>query len=193
MNDTSYKDSIGNFDSIDNYSSLGSTGGLTGITTTNSYISSNTVWANSSNWDSEKEVSEGDIFKQIVSLLGIKIANVKIDGGRVTIYGYRRKKKYIIEISGDSIIITNEKGDQISKILLLSHNYQDGGVITITSPQPYVYPSPGTIQPNTYPIWTTQPYTSSGSYTITGVDMATGTYTIAPESNIIENKVEIDG
>ena len=188
----SYKDSISNFDTIDNNSSLlGAVGQTDSITTTNSSISSNTVWANSSGWDAKDEPSEGDIFKQIVSLLGIKIANVKIEGGRVTVYGYRRKKKYIIEISGDSIVVQNEKGEKISEIFLLSKNILDDRPI-ITIQPPYIVPYPGTTQPNTYPLWT-QPYPAGGTFTITSVDLSTGTYTIAPGSNIIENKVDIDG
>ena len=170
-----------------NYSSLlGTVGQIDSSTTINSSISSNTVWANPIGRNTADEPSEGDIFKQIVSLLGIKIANVKIEGGRVTIYGYRRKKKYIIEISGDSIVVKNEKGDQISEIFLLGTNPWEKGTITINTP--YVYPNPGTIQPNIYPNWTPNP-----TFMITGVDTTTGNYTIDANSNIIENKVEIDG
>jgi hypothetical protein len=181
-------------DTIDKYGYQvgGTISDITGITTITSPISSNTVWANPVGQNTADEPSEGDIFKQIVSLLGIKIANVKIEGGRVTIYGYRKKKKYIIEISGDSIVVKNEKGDQISEIMLLGTNSWNPGTITINTPY-IVYPQPGT-SPNIYPY--TQPYTTTTSgdtFTITGVDLSTGTYTIDANSNIIENKVEIDG
>jgi len=178
MNDT--------INTIDNYSTVvGTIGGVTGITTTNA-TTSGTTWVTPVGWDSGKEVSEGDVFKQIVSLLGIKIANVKIDDGTVIIYGYRRKKKYIIEINGRSIVVKNEKGDQISEILL-SVQYPNETTINVPQ-QPYiVYPQPGTTSPN---ITWTQPYTTTTSggdiYTISNIDNTTGTYTLDGNSTIIE-------
>ena len=190
MNDTSYKDSIGNFNNLDVGSCTATSGAA--INDPSSWITSSTVtnvWAGN---NPNTEPSEGDIFKQIVSLLGIKIANVKIEGGKITIYGYRRKKKYIIEVTGYSVIVKNEKGEQISEILLsMQIPY-----ITITPTQPYVYPTsiqPGITQPG---ITWIQPYTTTTSgdtYTVTNFDNTTGTYTLAPNSNIIENKVVIDG
>jgi hypothetical protein len=172
MNDTTYKDSIGSYDTIDNYSSVvGTIGGVTGITTTNA--TTNTVWINPISNGNSEPVNEGDIFKQIVSLLGIKIANVAIDNGTITIYGFRRKKKYIIEITGYSVTVRNEKGKLISEILL--QNYIDTPTITINTP--YVYPAPNT---NINPTWTYPPITTTAgdTYTITAINAADGTYTL---------------
>ena len=169
--------------------SSGAVNGVTGFTTTN-VASNNIVWANPIGQNNVEPVSEGDIFKQIVSLLGIKIANVKIEGGRVTLYGYRKKKKYIVEIECDAVTVKNEKGDIISKITLSLEKcgFGGGGGDSISiAPQPYIiYPS---TTPNIYPFT----ISAGGTYTITNVDTTTGTYTLSPNSNIIVNKVEING
>ena len=175
MNETTYKDSIGSFDTIDNYSPVvGTIGGVTEVTTSNS--ASGYTWINPIGSGNSEPVNEGDVFKQIVSLLGIKIANVAIDNGTITIYGFRRKKKYIIEITGYSVTVRNEKGKLISEILL--QNYIDAPTITINTP--YVYPAPNT---NIIPAWTYSPTTTTAgdTYTITAVNVANGTYTVSPK------------
>ena len=110
---------------------------------------------------------EPDLFKQISTLLGIKIVNVSIYKDKVVIYGRRNKRKFVIEITATLIIVKNEK-DEILTTIDLSFAVNEPITITYPQPpvQPYVYPYPGTITPNTSP-WV-QPYTiTTGGGTLT--------------------------
>lgn len=123
------------------------------------------------------EPNEVDIFKQITSLLGIKIVNVSIKDGKVVLYGRRNKRKFVIEVTNRMVIVKGENGDIISEIFL-APDYNQGGTITITPTppaQPYIYPYPGTTSPNTTPnIWYTTD--SSGTCSSTNTNIYGKTY-----------------
>lgn len=144
-----------------------------------------------------KEVNEADIFRQITSLLGIKIANVKITEDKIVLYGRRNKKKYIIEIECGKVTVMDEKGKVLTEMTLSFKKYDfspsSGGTITINPPYvtPYVYPSPATSTPY-YPLGGTTTC-SSDTYTIASMDPTTGTYTLQPllVSNAANDEVNI--
>jgi hypothetical protein len=130
----------------------------TTIASSDNTISSGTYYVQSQ-WEIPEKTPE-ELFKQIVSLLGIKINNVLIQNDKIVLYGTRNRKKYIIEITSNLVTIKDSKGKLISEIYV---GLRNGDTITVpfpqpSQPQPYIYPYPGTISPNINP-WT-QPYTT---------------------------------
>lgn len=61
---------------------------------------------------------EEDIFKQITSLLGLKIINVSITKEKIVLICKRRTKKFILEIKDNKIFILNSRDELIIGIKL---------------------------------------------------------------------------
>lgn len=66
----------------------------------------------------EPEEKDGDIFKQISSLLGIKIVNVFIADNKITLFGKRNRRKFIVEIESSLVVVKDDKGETISEMTL---------------------------------------------------------------------------
>jgi len=110
--------------------------------------------------------SENDLFKQISSLLGLKIINIQIEDSKVTLICRRNKKLFKVEIANNNIIVKDKNDEIISEITLLA----DRGIYI----SPNIYPSglppkyPDPNSPNTaYPNTTTSPPYLYRGWTIT--------------------------
>ena len=51
-------------------------------------------------------------------MLGIKIVNVSIKEGKVVLYGRRNRRRFVITINSNSMIVTNDSGKIITEIEL---------------------------------------------------------------------------
>jgi hypothetical protein len=115
-------------------------------------ISSSAIWNNYYQAArSSTEVTEennDELFKQIVSLLGLKIINVIIKDGVVKLVCRRNRKLFTIEVSSYCVVIKN-KDIEIARIILSSSGDLYEPNIAPFSPSPFTQP----IQPNT-PIYT---------------------------------------
>ena len=77
----------------------------------------------SSYWHGER--LEEDIFKQISSLLGLKIINVSIKEGHIELFCRRNRSLFKVRITGDEIIVEKKDGKKITEIILSRRYYKE--------------------------------------------------------------------
>ncbi len=111
----------------------------------------NTVTFSSPQLESNSE----ELFKQITSMLGLKIINVSFSYERneVILYCRRGRSKFTIEINSRNVIVKNSKGTVVSEFYFnmtnastFEYNYPN--------PQKYVLPTPN--------VWEQKEWNSDG-------------------------------
>ena len=68
---------------------------------------------------------EGDTFKQISSLLGLKIINVSIKDGHIELFCRRNRSLFKVRITGDEVIVEKRDGRKITEIILSRRYYKE--------------------------------------------------------------------
>ena len=93
-----------------------------------SYIGANKMKATYKTYSTpfcNTEESKEDIFKQVTSLLGLKIVNVFIKDGRLELICRRNKALFKISITGDEVIVERVNGKAVVQIPLFKKQGYD--------------------------------------------------------------------